>query len=160
MSLQPTRLAEEGNPVAAILLFWYVLAIVVEFSSALSSTVGDAGIVMAGAYVVVRGASLSSEVPSLETEGVEAVLYENARVALSASIWFLAAAPVYAIHQSYIYSDIVGAIAGALAGAGLGVVGLYAVAVGVATFDGRARDDAFGRRRDAGDSDDGTPADD
>lgn len=159
MPLRTKRLAEEGSPVAAILLFWYVLAAVVEFSPALGSTVADAGVAMAALYVAVRGAALAPDAPALETGEVRIVLYENAHAALSAGLWFVGAAVAYAVHQSYVYHELVGAIADALAGAGLGVVGVYAVAVGVATLGGRFRGDSVGRA-DVADSDDETPADD
>ena len=159
MSLQPKRLAEEGVPVAAILLFWTTLAVLAEYSPVRGS-VSTAGIVMAGLYVVVRGVALSDVVEPLETESLEAIIRENIRVAVPAGAWFLGGVVVYLAYASVLHFGFLDEMSAAVAGAGLGVVGLYAVAVGVATFDSGIRGDALGRRRDAANRDDEAPADD
>ncbi|MFC4549715.1 MULTISPECIES: hypothetical protein [Halorussus] len=136
MSLPPKRWAREPVPVAAILLFWNLLAVVAQMQN-VGGPVRDAGIVMAALYVVVRGVSLSAEVQPTVAADVEAVLHENARLAVLAGAWFLGAIIVYAGDGNlYAYGPSSGAVAlgSALAGAGLGVVGLYAVAVGYATL--------------------------
>ena len=162
MPLQPKRLAEEGVPVAAILLFWYLLAVVPSIQN-VGGPIRTGGVVMAALCVAVRGAALSSEVRPTATGDLRDVIVENARVAVSAAVWFLGAMFVYALDGflfRYGPSPVSTTLGDALAGAGLGVVGLYAVAVGVATFDCGTRGDALAHRRDAADPDDETPADD
>ena len=129
MSLQPKRLAEEGVPVAAILLFWTTLALLAGYSP-VRDTVNTAGIVMAGLYVVVRGVALSDTVEPPETESLEAIIRKNVRVAVPAGVWFLGGVGVYLAYESVLRFGYLGRISQALGGAGLGVVGLYAVAVG------------------------------
>lgn len=167
MSLRPKRLAEEGVPVAAILLFWTVVSWVFTLNPTLSGAARDAGIVMAALYVVVRGARLAPEVSPPETDDVRVIVRENARVAVAAGAWFLAAALFHLVDQFWLelrglrpFFSRTEWVVQLLAGAGLGVVALYAVAVGIAAFDGGIRGDFRGSRRDAADPDDETPADD
>lgn len=134
MPLQPSRLIVESVPVAAILLLWHLLAGVARVQH-VGGPVADAGAVMAALYVVVRGASLSDRADPPSTIDVRVVLAENARLAVPAGAWFLGAMAVGAIETYvHVFEWIVTAVASALAGAGLGVVGIYAVAAGYATF--------------------------
>lgn len=159
MSLCWKRLAEEGIPIAAILGFWYVLAVATGGFPAASGGFVRAGVVMAGLYVAVRGAALSAEAPPLKTGGVEVVLRDNVRIAVSAGVWFTGAVVFSRVDRLTVRSDLVGSIADVFAGAGLGVVGLYAVAVGVATLGGPTRD-RFADRAETAGSDDETPTGD
>ena len=138
MSLPPKRLAAEGVPVAGILAFWNLLAWVVQLQN-VGGPVRTAGVVMAGLYVVVRGVSLAPVVPRFSTDDVRLVLYENARVAVPAGAWFVAAMAVAALDGAlypYAPSPTTTVVASALASAGLGVVGIYAVAAGYKTLGG------------------------
>lgn len=135
MSLSAKRLAAEAVPVAVILLFWNVLAWVAAMQE-VGGPVGTAGTVLAALYVLLRGVVLAPEVTSsrlatgfapLARDDLEALLYENARVAAPAGVWFLGG---FVFSAPFGYIDLLDVIGSALAGAGLGVVGLYAVAVG------------------------------
>jgi hypothetical protein len=130
MLSSPKRLALEAVPVAAVLLFWNLLAGIAHVQN-VAGPVGSAGVVMAALYVVVRGVSLSSDVLPPATDNVAAVLYQNALLALPAGAWFVAAMAFGAV-EAYVYdfSWVVSSLKTALGGAGLGVVGLYAVAAG------------------------------
>lgn len=140
MSLSWKRLATEAIPVAAILLFWNVLSAIAAMQE-VGGPVRTAGTVMAALYVLLRGIALASEATAfrmekfkpLLREDVEALLYENARVAAPAGIWFLGG---LALSIPYTPFDLLGALASAFMGAGLGVVTLYAVATGTATLRG------------------------
>lgn len=139
LALPPRRLAREGVPVAVILLFWSLLAAIAE-PHEVGGSVRTAGYLMAALYVVVRGAGLASDAAAPATEDLEAVLAENARLALPAGLWFLGAIAVFFIGtvvraQVRALTSVVTSLEGAFAGAGLGVVGLYAVATGFAAFD-------------------------
>ncbi|WP_435181542.1 hypothetical protein [Halorussus sp. AFM4] len=137
MPLLPKRLAAEGVPVAGVLAFWNLLAWVVQHQN-VGGPARTAGVVMAGLYVVVRGVALAPEVPRFATDDVRLVLSENARVAVPAAAWFVAAMAVAAIDGStgYGHSPVTTVAASALASAGLGVVGIYAVAAGYRTLGG------------------------
>lgn len=155
MTLPPKRLAVEAVPVAAILLFWNLLATVAHVQN-VGGPVRDAGLLVAGLYVVVRGVALSDLATRPATVDLEAVLRENARLAVPAGAWFVAAMVVGAL-ESWIleFGGVLTAIRGALGGAGLAVVGLYVVAAGYATFgDGSTTDS--GASPDEGVADDGT----
>jgi len=130
MLSSPKRLALEAVPVAAVLLFWNLLAGIAHFQN-VGGPVGTAGVVMAALYVVLRGISLSSDVLPPATDNVAAILYQNALLALPAGAWFVAAMAVGAV-EIYVeeFTWIFSSIRTALGGAGLGVVGLYAVAAG------------------------------
>jgi len=130
MLSSPKRLALEAVPVAAILLFWNLLAGIAHFQN-VGGPVGTAGVVMAALYVVLRGISLSSDVLPPATDNVAAILYQNALLALPAGAWFVAAMAVGAV-EIYVeeFTWIFSSVRTALGGAGLGVVGLYAVAAG------------------------------
>lgn len=131
----PTRLAREAIPVAAILLFWNVLAGIARTQN-VGGPVGEAGVLMAALYVVVRGISLSDRVVPLATGDVATVLTQNARIAMPAGAWFLGAMVAGAVELHVReFTGFAWAVKTALAGAGLGVVGLYAVAVGVSAFE-------------------------
>lgn len=134
----PKRMATEGLPVAAVLLFWNLLAFVPGLQG-VGGPVRNAGVLMAGLYVLIRGVSLSSHVLPTTTGNLRGVLYENARVAVPAGPWFVAAMAVFAFDgHTYAYgpSWAAAALGGALAGGGLGVVALYAVAAGYRTLGG------------------------
>ncbi|MFC4549714.1 MULTISPECIES: hypothetical protein [Halorussus] len=141
MTLPAKRWAQEAIPVAAILLFWNVLSWLFTLDPAIGGTVRSAGTVMALLYVVVRGVVLAPSVSVPITGDVEPVLRENARVALPAGAWFLAAAAVHLLDGIWetaglpgLHVSPAGWMMSVLAGTGLGVVGLYAVAVGYSTL--------------------------
>jgi hypothetical protein len=136
VALPSSRWVREGVSVAAIVLFWNLLAGIAHFQN-VGGPVRVAGVVMAALYVAVRGVSLSGEVLPPMTGDVESILYENASLAVPAGAWFLAAMAVRAI-ESHIYEFawILSAFRTALAGAGLGVVALYAVAAGYRALGG------------------------
>ncbi|WP_132058813.1 hypothetical protein [Halorussus amylolyticus] len=134
MSLQTKRLAAEGAPVAATLFFWHLLAVFAGFQN-VGGPVRTAGVVMAVAYVTLRGVALSTKTQPLSTEDARAVLSENVRVAVPAGLWFVAAMAVGALEVYVaVFTGTIAAAESALAGAGLGVVGLYAVAAGYAAI--------------------------
>ncbi|WP_158059015.1 hypothetical protein [Halorussus halophilus] len=143
MTLSAKRLATEAIPVATILLFWNVLGWIADMQEA-GGLVRTAGTVMAALYVVLRGVALAPEVTPFGLEkfspllrdDVKKLLSENARIAVPAGVWFLAGMVVFAVYPSYVHLDILGAFGSALAGAGLGVVGLYAMAVGTSVLGG------------------------
>ncbi|WP_135854046.1 hypothetical protein [Halorussus salinus] len=130
MLSSPKRLALEALPVAGILLFWNLLAGIAHFQN-VGGSVGSAGVVMAALYVVVRGVALASDVLPPATDNVATILYQNALLALPAGAWFVAAMVVGAV-EAYVYEFtwVLASVKTALGGAGLGVVGLYAVAAG------------------------------
>lgn len=150
MSLSAKQWAEQAVPVAAILIFWNVLAVVAA-EQGVGGSIRSAGIVMAALYVLLRGVALSSEVLPPATKNVIAVLFENARIAVPAGAWFLGAMVVY-VADGFLFlynpSETATALASAFAGAGLGVVGMYAVAAGYATL-GDGDGDAVNGGRDA-----------
>lgn len=144
LALPPRRLAREGIPIAVILLFWNLLAVVAE-QHEVGGAVRNAGFVMAALYVVVRGAGLASETVGPATGDPKAVLAENVRLAVPAGAWFVGAVLVFALDANlyrYHPSLVATVVGSALAGAGLGVVGLYAVAAGFATFGSEASSEA------------------
>ncbi|WP_128478853.1 hypothetical protein [Halorussus pelagicus] len=132
----PKRMTLEALPVAAILLFWNLLAGVAEFQG-VAGSVSSAGVVMAALYVVVRGVSLAEQVRPPAMGRVETVLVENARLAVPAGAWFLAAVMAAAVER-YVNEVLwlLSPVKTALAGAGLAVVGLYAVAAGYSALGG------------------------
>lgn len=145
------RLLRESGPVVAILFFWNVLSAM--FHSPIQSGLFWAGVVMALLYVVVRGIVLAKSVPATPSyNDVGWTLQENVRIAIPAGIWFLGAHVLYSID---VWEPIPGleTLALAFSGAGVGVVLLYALAVGLP----RALNDASHIR---GDATDATPADD
>jgi hypothetical protein len=136
MSLPPKRLAAEGLPVAATLLFWTAASWLLALDPTTAGAVRDAGVVMATLHVIVRGISLAPRVSPPSVRDAGSVLRENARVAVPAGAWFVAAAAVHLIAQLWtdlrapgLFVSSAEPIAFVLAGAGVGVVGLYAVAV-------------------------------
>lgn len=138
VALQPRRLIREGVPIAAILLFWNLLAVVAQ-EQQVGGPVGSAGVVMAALYVVVRGVSLSAEVLPPMTGDVRGILYENAQLAVPAGAWFLGAMLTNALGEllfAYGPPSFVSALASALASAGLGIVAIYAVAAGYRSLGG------------------------
>ena len=139
MSLSPKRFVVETVPVVVILLFWNLLAWVAALQN-VGGSVRTAGVVMAGLYVAVRGVSLASQVSPPATLDVASILRENARIAVAAGAWFVAAMAVSTV-GSYVVElpRILAPVADSLAGAGLGVVALYAVAAGTTAVRGRAR---------------------
>ncbi|WP_135830164.1 hypothetical protein [Halorussus halobius] len=141
MSLSPQRFVVETVPVVVILLFWNLLAWAAAFQN-VGSPVRTAGFVMAALYVAVRGVSLSATVSPPATLDVASILRENARIAVPAGAWFVAAMAVSLV-GSYVVElpRVLAPVAESLAGAGLGVVGLYAVAAGTTAVRGRARTD-------------------
>jgi hypothetical protein len=129
-------MAFESLPVAVILLFWNLLAVVAG-EQHVGGSVSSAGVVMAALYVVVRGVSLSTEMPPPTTDDVRTLLYENALLAVPAGAWFVAAMLANALGELlFVYGppSLVSSVVSSLAGAGLGVVGLYAVAAGYAAI--------------------------
>lgn len=136
------QLLEESAPVAVILTFWAVPA------SLVSNTPSETGLLLAGItmallYVGSRGLALRRDCePSERPTDWDETLQENARVALPAGVWFLAAFVLvwigrqlllltYRVTGLYVVDVVpVEAFAFALAGAGLAVVLLYAIAIG------------------------------
>lgn len=155
------QLLRESAPVAAILLFWVVLSSFVR--SVIATGLLRAGVVMALLYVVVRGVALArSRPPTPRPDDVESVLRENARVALPAGVWFLAAKLVYVVESLWDAFGIPGlgtspeeGLAFVFVGTGVSVVLLYAIAVGLP----RVRDTAP-KARDEGGATGAAPADD
>lgn len=126
----------EAVPVAAILLFWNLLAWVAQMQN-VGGPVRDAGFIMAALYVVVRGVALSEQVIPPVSGDIRALLYENARIAVPAGVWFVAAMVSAALEVWVLgLQELLAVVTSALAGAGLGVVGLYAVAAGTAALGG------------------------
>ncbi|WP_276302311.1 hypothetical protein [Halorussus lipolyticus] len=166
VALQPRRLIREGLPIAAILTFWNLLAVVAS-EQQVGGPVGAAGVVMAALYVLVRGVALSSEVLPPMTGDVKGVLYENASLAVPAGAWFLAGIATNALGEllfAYGPPSFVSTLASSLGGAGLGVVAIYAVAAGSRTLDtgrvdGRPPANRESESRDGTDGD-GASADD
>ena len=149
MSLPPKRLAAEAVPVAAVLAFWSVVSWLFVLRPEIEGAVRTAGVVMAALYVVVRGVALASEVSVPDVGDLEAVLRDNGRVAISAGFWFVGAAAVHLLDQAWsdfgvpgLHVSPAGWIIHVLAGAGLGVVGLYAVAVSYGVLWGAEFSDA------------------
>ncbi len=165
-TLHPREFVREAVPVAAILLFWNLLAGVAHFQN-VGGPVGSAGVVMAALYVVLRGVALSSEVLAPATDDVAAILHQNALLALPAGAWFVAAMAVGAV-EIYVeeFAWVVSSVATALGGAGLGVVGLYAVAaghrelVGEESAGGRSSPDRGGAGASGESRSEGSSADD
>lgn len=140
-AFEPRRLILESVPVAAVLLFWAVLSWL-GWEPVVAARVRDAGVVMALCYAVTRGVKLGRRVPatSARTPGpsdVADVLRENARVALAAGAWFLAALAVQFVEAAWDATGLPGllvspadAFSFVLAGGGVGCVVVYAVAAG------------------------------
>ena len=151
---------------AAVLLFWVVLSWF-GWQPVVSTAARYAGVVMAVCYAVVRGVELGRAIPDAGTrtpgpDDVRGIVYENARAALSAGAWFVAAALVGFVESAWDATGLPGAFVSpapalsfVLAGAGVGVVVVYAVAVGTARV-GSGR----GPGTVADDAGDATPADD
>ena len=181
-ALHPRRLFRESVPVAAVLLFWMALSWF-GWHSVVTARVRDAGLVMALLYAVTRGvelgrshpgAGVGAPAPDDAASAVDVsrrVLRENARVALPAGAWFVAALLVGVAESLWDATGLPGAFVSpanalsfVLAGAGVGVVVIYAVAVGTARIrDGRDVEPGRRPRGDAGgtdDTSDATPADD
>jgi len=144
MPLSSKRFVVETVPVVAILLFWNLLAWIADFQN-VGGSVRTAGLVMATLYVVVRGVALSAVVSPPTTLDVESILRENARIAVPAGAWFVAAMAV-AMVGSYVVElpRALALVADSLASAGLGVVTLYAVAAGTSAVRGEVADAATG----------------
>lgn len=150
-SLATRRLLRESAPVAVILAFWVVLSSLVR--PTIASGLLRAGIIMALLYTVVRGVTLArTQPPTSHPDDLEGLLRENVRVALPAGAWFLAAHLVYVIEQMWDALAIpgwdtspAGGFAFVFVGAGVAVVLLYAISVGVP----RVRGDAQNRGTDA-----------
>ncbi|WP_090623347.1 hypothetical protein [Natrinema salaciae] len=130
-------LLQESTPVAIILLFWVVLSSIVTHS--IANGLLRAGVIMALLYTIVRGVTLArTHQPTPQPDGLEGVLRENVKVALPAGVWFLAAHIVYSIETLWNSLGIpvsVTFLAETLSfifiGAGVAVVLLYAIAVGL-----------------------------
>ena len=165
---EPRRLFRESAPVAAVLLFWVVLSWL-GWEPVVATAVRYAGVVMALCYAVVRGVELGRAVPDAGTrtpgpDDVAGVVYENARVALSAGAWFVTAILVRLVESAWDATGLPGAFVSpvpafsfVLAGAGVGVVVIYAVAVGTARVRVGSGRGPGAVSDDAGDA---TPADD
>lgn len=135
--LDSGRLLRESAPVAAILLFWLVPAAVVQ--PVVANGLVRAGVVMALLYTVVRGVDLARHAPSTPApETVEELVRENLRVAIPAAAWFALASAVYFVAHVWTLLGIPGAftspadgLAYVFTGAGVAVVLLYAIVVGI-----------------------------
>lgn len=134
--LSARQLLRDSLPVPLILAVWILPANLLGGGTGQALFV--AGIAMVALYVVVRGAGRSSRCRAgTEPADVGAILEENVRVLVVAAAWFLAAQFLWFVFSSPLgvlpdlrYLDVFGAIVFALNGAGVGVVLLYAVAVG------------------------------
>lgn len=136
------RLLRESVPVAAILLFWLVLAVPVRPS--ISAGLIRAGIVMAILHTVVRAVVLVQELPpATQARDLEGILRENVGVAIPAGAWFLSAEIVYVVEGLWDTLGIPGAftspadgLAFVLNGTGVAVVLLYAIWVALPSVRG------------------------
>ena len=136
-SLDTRDLLRESTPVAIILLFWVVLSSVVIHS--IANDLLRAGVIMALLYTVVRGVTLArTHQPTSQPDDLEGILRENVRVALPAGVWFLVAHLVYFIETLWDRFGIPGSVTFAaeglefiFIGAGVAVVLLYAISVGL-----------------------------
>ena len=132
-------LLDASLPIAAILLFWGFLSWFAPHPI-IGGGLRNAGVLMAALYVVVRGFRMSRSLPEpLPADGPTDVLRENARVALTAGVWFVAAVGVVMLQRaSDMLTDPAVTYSPAdplilvCVGAGVGTVGIYAVAAGVA----------------------------
>lgn len=131
------RLLRESMPVAAILLFWLALSVPVEPS--ISAGLLRAGLIMAILYSVVRGVMLAQEYPptSRATE-LEGILKENVRIAIPAGVWFLSVEVIYVVESLWdtlgipgLFKSPADSLAFVLNGAGIAVVLIYAIWVGL-----------------------------
>lgn len=156
-ALDARRLLEESVPAAVVLLFWVVLS---WFGRPPVETgLRYAGVAMVLLYVGVRGAALAESLsPPPLPEDPEDVLRENARVAVPAGAWFLAALLVYVVEGLWNLLGVPGAftspadsLAFVLTGAGVATVLLYAVAVGLARVRDAETSDAGPDEPAAGD---------
>lgn len=142
--LDTRRLLRESAPVTVILLFWVVLSSVVR--PTIATGLLRAGVIMALLYTVVRGVALArTHQPTPQPDDLEGILRENVRVALPAGVWFLAAYLVYFIEQVWDVLGIPGwdtspaeGLAFVFVGAGVAVVLLYAISVGLPRVRGNA----------------------
>jgi len=165
--LSPRRLLGESLPIVAVLLVWTVLSWLVPVAG-VSGLVRDAGAVMAGLYAVVRGVALADDVSPTVPDDVGSTLRLNVPVVLAAGTWFVIGALVHAVEAVYRLLPLVGGLYGSpatplaqvAAGTGLGVVVLYAVAVGLpaARSAWTPREDRPASREPSGSVDDSRPA--
>lgn len=143
-SLGPRSLVRESAPVAVILLFWVGLSSFVR--PVIATGLVRAGVIMALLYTIVRGVRLArTHQPTPEPDDLEGLLRENVRVALPAAAWFLAAYLVYALERTWTVLGIPGwdtspaeVLAFVFTGAGVAVVLLHAITVGVPRIRGNA----------------------
>ena len=138
------HLLRESAPVAVILLFWVILSSLVQ--PAIATGLLRAGVIMALLYTIVRGVTLTrTHPPASQPDDLKGILRENVRVALPAGVWFLAAHLVYFIEQLWDMLGIPGwdtspadSLAFVFIGAGVAVVLLYAISVGLPRVRGNA----------------------
>lgn len=148
--LSTRRLLQESAPVVVILLFWTVLSWLVRYDIAAGFV--RAGVIMALLYTVVRGVSLARRTPTApQPDDIEGLLRENVHVALPAGGWFLAAHLVYFIEGLWDLFGIPGVFTSPAAdlsfvfiGAGVAVVLLYAISVGLPRVRGDVVDGTAG----------------
>lgn len=135
--LDTRRLLRESAPVAVILLFWTVPGSFVRVDVATGLL--RAGVVMALLYTAVRGVGLARTTPPTpQPRDVRALLRENARVALPAGAWFLAAHLTYVVEGFWdsfglpgLFTSPAEELGFVFVGTGVATVLLYALAVGL-----------------------------
>lgn len=135
--LDTRRLLYESAPVAGILFFWLFFTRFVHPVIAAGLFYG--GIGMALLYTIVRGVALASSLPATSPpDDLQGIIQENVQVALPAGVWFLGAVLIYEIEMFWdsfglpgLATSPAGIITLVMTGTGVGVVLLYAIAVGV-----------------------------
>lgn len=131
------RLLRESSRVAVILLFW--LALSVPARPSISAGLIQAGILMAILYSVIRGVMLAQEYPpAIQTTDLKGIFIQNVRIAIPAGAWFLSGQIIYEVQDLWDTLGIPGAftspadgLAFVLNGAGVAVVLIYAIWVGL-----------------------------
>lgn len=159
-TIDATRLLRESAPLAVVVGFWVVLSWFGR-EPGVATGIRYAGAVMGLLYAVVRGVRLAATAaPAPVPDGPAALLRENARIALPAGLWFLAAVLagfVAELWNQYVavglFTSPVESLSFVLTATGVLTVVLAAVAVGLPRVRGQQppRPDAAG---------DAVPADD
>ena len=149
-TLDTRRLLRESSPVAIILLFW--LALSVPARPSISAGLIQGGVIMAILYSVVRGVMLAQEYqPAVQATDLRGILTENVRVAIPAGAWFLSGQIIYEIQNLWDTLGLPGAftspadgLAFVVNGAGVAVVLIYAIWVGLPYLRGEMSTEGSG----------------
>jgi hypothetical protein len=143
----PSRLLVESLPIAAVLLAWTVLSWLMP-GGALTAAARDAGAVLAGLYAVVRGVQLAATVSgdvapgAVRSDDIASAVLDTlgatVPAVLAGGAWLVAGAILYPVESVYrlfplggVFASPLGSLVSVCAGTALGVVLLYAVAVGL-----------------------------